>query len=366
MAKYYFLTATFLVLYFAVETFSQNVYHGTIVDVVDGKTVVLEMPNGRMNVVLQYVEVPEPEQPLHQIVIDHLEVLTSGKEADFRLVGLGTNDVRGRLVISGIDVSQQMLRDGAAWLIPREKSGQSTAEFESYNVSQDQARADKLGVWSVADLKPAWEFRADKEEKIRQLEAAKVRLRGVRSGLGPYQSNARPGELNNQKMAAFDKDSWFEWITAAGGESYGVHSYDDPKKQFRAFYTSNAVIDFSTGNSKQKLDCRAVYYSLNGPDGSHKDVYNLLFMALSDDYNFSRRASRLTIVADGRAISANLDRGLRGKESPGALEVLFYRLSRESLRKIADAHSVEIRIDSLTGHMSKDGQNLIGQLIAGN
>ena len=219
IGKYRFFITTFLILFFAIEGLAQTVYHGSIVDVIDGKTVVLEMANGRMNVVLQYVEVPEPEQALHQIVIDHLGVLTRGKEADFRLVGLGTNDVRGRLVIGGVDISQQMLRDGAAWLMPREKSGQSAAEFESYRVSQDQARADKLGVWSVAGLKPAWEFRADKEERIRQQEAAKLRLRGVRSGLGPYQSNAKPGELNNQKMAAFDKDSWFEWITEKGTES---------------------------------------------------------------------------------------------------------------------------------------------------
>ena len=57
---------------------------------------------------------------------------------------------------------------------------------------------------------------------------------------------------------------------------------------------------------------------------------------------------------------------MRGKESPGALEVFFYRVSRDSLHRIATANSVEIRIDSLSGHMSKDGQSLIGQLINGN
>jgi hypothetical protein len=91
-----------------------------------------------------------------------------------------------------------------------------------------------------------------------------------------------------------------------------------------------------------------------------------MFIALSDDYNFSRRPSRLTILADGRAISANIDRGARGIESPGAVEVFFYRLSRESLKRIANASSVEVRIDNLSGHMSKDGQSLIGELVAGN
>ena len=361
-----FLIATLLVLAFACAARSQNVYRGTVVDVIDGKTVVLEIPNGRMKVALQYVDVPEPEQPLHQIVIDHLGLLVRGKDADFKLVGLGTNEVRGMLVVDGVDISQQMLRDGAAWLLPRERSGQSAVEFESYQASQDQARADKLGVWSVADLKPAWEFRAEQEAKIRQQEAARLRLRGIRSGLGPFQSNAKPGELSNQKMAAFDKDSWFEWITERGAESYGVHSYDDPKKLFRAFYTSNAVIEFLSGSTRQKLDCRAVYYSVNRPDGTHEDTYRLMFIALSDDYNFSRRVSHLSIVADGHTISASLDRGIRGRGSIGSEEVFFYRISSESLKKIAAANLVEVRIDNLTGHMTKDGQNLIGQLVGGN
>ena len=82
----------------------------------------------------------------------------------------------------------------------------------------------------------------------------------------------------------------------------GVHSYDDPRKQFRAFYTSNAEIEFLSGNTKQKLDCRAVYYSIDRPDDTHEDMYKLMFIALSDDYNFSRRASHLSIVADGRTM----------------------------------------------------------------
>jgi hypothetical protein len=91
-----------------------------------------------------------------------------------------------------------------------------------------------------------------------------------------------------------------------------------------------------------------------------------MFTALSDDYNFSRRASRLTISAGGRVISAHLFHGVRAKASAGAEEVFFYRLSRESLKEIANADVVQVRIDNLSGRMSKNGQELIMQLVAGN
>ena len=146
----------------------------------------------------------------------------------------------------------------------------------------------------------------------------------------------------------------------------GVHSYDDPHGHFRAFYTSNATIEVAAGTAKQKLDSRAVYGSMSMPDGSHQDIYVLMFMAVSDDYNFSRRADHLTISADGRTIAANLHHGLRGKAIMGALEIWYYWLSRESLKRIAEAGTVQIHIDNLSGTMSRDEQDLIKQLIAGN
>lgn len=339
---------------------------GTVTEIVDGKTVVLQLANGPMKVSLQFIDVPELDQPLYQIVVEHLGILVRGKSADFRLAGMAANAARGQLIVDGIDISQQMLRDGAAWLMPKEISGQSASDFAAYKLTEDQARSERIGVWSISGLKPAWEFRAEQQEKIRQQQEAARSSRAVRSGLGPFQSNAKPGEFNNAKFAAFDKDSWFNFITGRGVETRGVHSYDDPSGRFQAFYTSNALIELGAGPARQKVDCRAVYASLRPPDGTRQDIYVLLFIALSDDYNFSRRASHLNVIADGTTISASLHHGLRGKAVIGAGEILYYWLSRASFKKIAEANSVQVRIDNLTGRMSRDTQDLIRQLIAGN
>jgi len=60
--KSFLFVAIFIVLFGALSARSQNVFNGTVVDVKDGKTIVLEIPNGPMKVVLQYIEVPEPEK----------------------------------------------------------------------------------------------------------------------------------------------------------------------------------------------------------------------------------------------------------------------------------------------------------------
>jgi hypothetical protein len=76
----------------------------------------------------------------------------------------------GRVMVKNIDVSQQMLRDGAAWHTPMQGSGQEKAQFELYATTEAAAMQDKIGVWSVPNLRPSWELRAEKKpaEKTKQ------------------------------------------------------------------------------------------------------------------------------------------------------------------------------------------------------
>src|SRR4051794_13535028 len=92
---------------------AQNRFFGKVVEIVDGRSFVLEAPTGRVHCTLQYVEVPEPEQALHQTVIDHLGALTLGKNAEFQIVAMTSSKLTGRMTVDGIDISLQLLRDGA-------------------------------------------------------------------------------------------------------------------------------------------------------------------------------------------------------------------------------------------------------------
>ena len=94
---------------------------GEVVEIVDGKTVVIAIPNGRVKVELQFVEVPEPGQPMHDTVRAHLQKLLMGKVVEYKPFRLFADRTVGRVTLNNVDVSQQMLRDGAAWLIPISK-----------------------------------------------------------------------------------------------------------------------------------------------------------------------------------------------------------------------------------------------------
>ena len=150
-----------LVLTFASTAVAQMTVTGEVVDVIDGKTVVISLPSGKVRAELQYIDVPESGQQLNDTVCAHLRGMLVGKVVEYRARTIYKDRTVGRILVNGVDVSQQMLRDGAAWHIPANVSAQESAEAAVYSANEGNAKSEKRGVWSVAGLKPAWEVRAE-------------------------------------------------------------------------------------------------------------------------------------------------------------------------------------------------------------
>ena len=97
-----------------------------------------------------------------------------GKTVEFDPQGILPAKTFGQLYVGGLDIAQQMLRDGAAWHMSTDVSGQDLKESAVYSQNQNEARSEKRGIWGVKNLKPAWEFRAAKEEAARKQEFAQA------------------------------------------------------------------------------------------------------------------------------------------------------------------------------------------------
>src|SRR5438105_14969950 len=69
---------------FAISAAAQSYLPGEVVDVVDGKTVVVAVPGGRINVELQYIDTPDQGQNLHEVVRNHLRETLVGKTVQYR------------------------------------------------------------------------------------------------------------------------------------------------------------------------------------------------------------------------------------------------------------------------------------------
>lgn len=365
-------------LIFSVSAFSQRKFNGTVVDVVDGKTVVIEMPTGgKITIELQYIEVPEPEQQLHQTVKDHLQQMVFGKQVEFLPRGVAETRTIGQLFVGGVDVSQQMLRDGAAWHILPEKSGQDETQRELYQTNQAQAKAEKRGVWSIENLQPAWEFRAQKEEiRLQQQNAELEKIRGQNQNQPVTNSRNRRLTPEEQMKANANVQMWNDArsanavdaskVAADGGETSAGGLLTNYFAGSKTGYTStpSSFISVNSGKSDVKLDHRAFYaYRGDQTSGVEREFFMLGFASVNPSAKFAQ-ANSLTLVADKQKFTFVKIVRL-AQEFPGGVgEILFYKASPEVLKKIARAKSVQIKLGQYSGAFGGDARAALKELLS--
>ena len=341
---------------------SQSRFYGRVVQVIDGRTLVLELPTGKITAVLQYIEIPEAEQALHQTVRDHIDKMITGKNAEFLVVGIAQDKMSGQLFVDGVDIGQQMLRDGAAWLVPIDKSGQLAAEYTNYKSNESQAKAERRGVWGIDRLKPAWEFRAEKQEMQHREEDSRRLAAARRYSASGDPAPGRPGRNSVPQTGGSNLEAWADVYAGVGKEGAGLVTGYDSNQKIGWIATSGAFVYLKEGSERQKLECRTIYAYKDFGSGYRETIYMIGFQSISADFKFSKLKSRLTVTADKQAISLGWPRGFRGQTYFGAREIFYYKVSRQSLIKIANAKTLGIKIDRFAGNVSAESQALIKQL----
>ncbi|MCB1025189.1 MAG: thermonuclease family protein, partial [Acidobacteria bacterium] len=211
-----------ILMFLALSVSGQSRFNGTVTQILDGKTIAIEpQPGVRITFELQSIEVPEPEQQLHATVIDHLSKLALNQSVSFDANSLSSQKLIGRVFLNGVDLSQQMIRDGAAWHVSGGRGGTLSSVEKIYQENEALAKTEKRGVWSVEDLKPAWEFRAEKAEKERLEELAKIKEIQAKAIAEQKPAVRRTNNLGNsgQKIGI---ETWFDGPNARAGNGTPV------------------------------------------------------------------------------------------------------------------------------------------------
>lgn len=150
---------------FSFTAFGQIKVSGMVTSVVDGKTITIEASaNNKFMVELQYIEVPKDGQPLADVVRQHLRKLVLNKTVTFRTSGLSQESrLIGQVWLNNVDLSEQMLRDGAARYAVLNNETQDAKQREIYLQMEDAARAEKRGVWENYEATPEKKSEAGKQ-----------------------------------------------------------------------------------------------------------------------------------------------------------------------------------------------------------
>ena len=345
---------------------------GNVIELVDAKTVVVQVPSGRLTVELQYIDVPEPQQTLHKIVTEHVRNMLVGKSVEIQTKGLNGGKAISKVLLNGNDVSQQLLRDGAAWHMPVQMSGQSPSEFSTYAEAESLAKKEKRGVWSIPNLKPGWQIRAEDEQARSDAEEAARRNRPTRVGVDQYRTDTRGASASTSSTSTpstrSQMDAWVGVFAGAGKGGYGIQTYNDPNGRYSAVFTSSVLIEFNAGGQREKLECAAGHVTMTAYNGTKLSVHLLAFRAIAQEFRFSQTRTRMTALIDGQAVGFGVPFGSRAQGMIGggeiaSEEIMFFRTNAPTLRKLAKGKKVEFKINKLSSTVPDELRDLFRQLV---
>jgi len=356
-----------LIFLSANSAFSQGKFLGKVVDVLDGKTVVIELPAGKVTAVLQFIEIPEPEQAFSKEVKNHLRALTFGKTVEFKPLRVTPKNTVGLLTLDGVDISNQMLRDGAAWYALPEKTGQNEFESHTYQDNEKQARMEKRGIWSVENLRPAWEVRAEAEEKRRQQGET---TKEERAALEQFGATTKPQKIvvrrelssESQKLAAAPETTIklppnFQNI---GGLLVGY----DPALKFGLVATPMVRLNIPEDDGKQALTVQIAYLYYDGnEEAGRKNAYVVGVDSESRDFRFLKY-NELIVTVDKIKINLGKAKRFSRKGENSVREGLLYEVKKPILEKIANGKNVSIKVGTFSDKVDPEILTLLQNLIS--
>lgn len=357
-----------LILITATAAFAQSRINGTVVDIVDGKTVVIELQNrSRLTAELQYIEVPEAGQPFNEIAREHLGVLVLNKPVEFRARGLRLTVTVGQLFLKNVDISQQMIRDGAAWYAMPQKSGQDAAESEIYQNHEAQAKSEKLGIWSIADLKPSWQIRAEAVENQRRQEAAR---KAAEEAAIIAEAKQKQQQQKTPVKPLMSRESQLLTATAAnvklpanmklvGGLMVGY----EPATKVGLVATPMMKMDVADSSGKQAVVIQIIYVYNDGNVNKGKQGSYMVFVdSESKDFQFLKY-NELVVTADGKKIVIGKARRTARETEYGVKEGLEYEIKKTIFTKIASAENLEIKVGNFSRKLDNTVQMLLNNLL---
>jgi len=138
---------------------------GYVVGVSDGDTItVLDSNRQQHKIRLAGIDAPEKAQAFGDRSKQNLATLAFNKNVtvDWSKLDRYGRTV-GKVTVNGIDANLAQILAGMAWWYEKYRKEQSPADQQTYAQTEQQARLQRVGLWSDKSPTPPWEFRHSKD-----------------------------------------------------------------------------------------------------------------------------------------------------------------------------------------------------------
>lgn len=353
---------------FANAAFAQSRLVGKVVEILDGKTVVIELQTGnRITAELQSIETPLPEQPLYQTIKQHLQNLVLDKVVEFRANGMNGSKAIGKLYLGGTDIAMQLVRDGAAWYAAAANTS-IDGESEIYKSNQLLAQTEKRGIWSIERMKPPKEFKEEVEAEKR--EAAIIRAE-VKKPVDDSHSKPRLLGRAEMEQANAAVQIWPEVNRSKPADSFspfllrpdikpdfdGLYTISSPDQSSGAVVTPYHKIKVTDGKEsyESSLSVGRVYgNSLQQLLGVKDGDYVMVMLVASEKgiFTASKNVS-ITLTLGKEKVNLVSFPKFKRQLSEGVLEELAFKVDKATFNKLAKSESIKLALGKYSGSAEK-------------
>jgi endonuclease YncB( thermonuclease family) len=179
-----------------------------VVEVRTGNIIVVSNINRAVSVRLKAVVPPEAGQPFNDVARDHLKALVLEKTVTVEYTHFADNYLEARVLLNGIDIGSQMLRDGVVWYDHALDYELSQPDRDLYSQCEAAARAEKRGLWQDPKPLAPWEYRRLQDQRLAQIT-------------NPTGSQTSPAQLR-KRSAGLSNDDVMKVVMGSSSPTYGM------------------------------------------------------------------------------------------------------------------------------------------------
>lgn len=136
---------------------------GYVTEITDGDTiVVLDADHRQHRIRLAGIDAPERHQAFGSRSTESIAKLTFNKNVTVVWKKEHQGRPIGKVTANGVDVGLEQVKAGMAWWYRKYAKEQSPTDRRLYEQAEQQAQAQRLGLWADKYPTPPWEFRHTK------------------------------------------------------------------------------------------------------------------------------------------------------------------------------------------------------------
>lgn len=149
-----------VILLFAQSAYAE-VLSGRVVGIADGDTLtVLDVAKTQHKIRLAGIDAPEKKQAFGNVSKMSLSDMVYDKDVDVEWHKENRYGRKvGKVLINGVDVNLEQIKRGMAWFYKKYKGELIQEDRITYVQAQQQAEAEKIGLWRDPEPIPPWDFR---------------------------------------------------------------------------------------------------------------------------------------------------------------------------------------------------------------